>query len=785
MIDQKAWNWVNKNKIGYDIWNNKYRYNNETFDEWLDRVSGKDPELRQLIESRKFLFGGRALTNRGTGRKGSMFNCYSSGYAPDDIEGLMQLNTNLALTYKAQGGQGVSLTNIRPKGTPIGNEFESDGIVPFMEIFNATTASISQGGARKGALMMSLDITHKEADTFIKIKTNEDKITKANLSLEIDDAFMYAVKKYYETGETITFYENRVYNGHVVEYEIIPIELYKMMIETVHEWGEPGCIFTGRFRNYNLMEFDDDYQIETCNPCGEQPLPKNFSCNLGSINLSEFVIDPYTMSARFDFVEFERAVKIAVRALDTIIDENLNHHALKEQADNSRNYRNIGLGVMGYANMLFKLGLTYGSAKAINFTKNLFSDLLIDAIDASRCLAEEKGAFPKCKPDRITESAIIQNLKKDGVYNDYDLENISNTGLRNCSLISIAPTGSIATMLGVSGGCEPEFALSYTRRTENLDNIYQIYSDSVEEYWNSKNIINEKRNLDSLPEYFVTAKDINWLDRIKTQAAMQNYVDTAISSTINLPQETTTMEIEHIYLEAWKHGLKGITIYRAGCKREGILVENKKVEEIETSAEKESGVKAAATMPRGYVVDVNDDLIGVKRKLTTGCGTLHFEVYVDEFTGEPQETFINIGSSGGCERNYQFISRLMSLALRAGVPIEAIIDQAKSIKVCSAYRDRMKLKGDTSKGTSCPSAIGYALEELYKKAQDRCHDEDDIECTQDDIHVLCTTNCETCENKCGESEEKNNIAKCPECGADIVFEGGCNVCKLCGWSKCD
>lgn len=269
----KVEQWLGKdNTLGIDIWQRKYQYNKESFDEWLDRVSGGDAKLRQIISERKFLFGGRALANRCTNKKGSMFNCYSSGYAPDNIEGIMQLNTNLALTYKAQGGQGVSLSKIRPKGTPIGNEFKSDGIVPFMEIFNATTSSISQGGARKGALMISLDIMHKEAETFITIKSNEDKITKANLSLEIDDRFMEAVQKYYDCGETITIHEHREYNGHPIEYDVVPIKLYKLMVKTVYDWGEPGCIFTNRFRNYNLMEFDDDYQIETCNPLTDKKM---------------------------------------------------------------------------------------------------------------------------------------------------------------------------------------------------------------------------------------------------------------------------------------------------------------------------------------------------------------------------------------------------------------------------------------------------------------------------------------------------------------------------------
>lgn len=256
------------NKLGQDIWHNKYQYDGESFDEWLDRISGYNSQLRKLIEEKKFLFGGRALANRNTGKKGSMFNCYSSGYAPDDINGLMELNKNIALTYKAQGGQGISLSQVRPKGTPIGNEFSSDGIVPFMDIFNTTTASISQGGARKGALMLSIDIKHKEAPTFITIKTNEDKITKANLSLEIDDEFMTAIQEYYINGETVTLHQKRDYNGHVVEYDIVPIHLYKLMIQTAYDWAEPGCIFTDRFRNYNIMEKDSDYQVVTCNPCG-------------------------------------------------------------------------------------------------------------------------------------------------------------------------------------------------------------------------------------------------------------------------------------------------------------------------------------------------------------------------------------------------------------------------------------------------------------------------------------------------------------------------------------
>ena len=259
--------WLGKdNKLGIDAFENKYRWNNETLDEWFDRVSGHDESVANLIRNKKFLFGGRVLSNRGL-NNGSLNNCYSAGYVEDSFQDIMDVNTKLGLTYKAQGGQGVSLTKLRPKGTPIGERYTSDGIIPFLELFNKTTAITSQAGSRKGALLVSLDIRHKQAEEFITIKTNTDKIDKANLSLEIDDEFMSAVKKYYDTGEVITLHERRNYSGHIVEYDITPIKLYKLMMQSAYDWGEPGCIFTNMFRNYNIMEFDDEYQIETCNPC--------------------------------------------------------------------------------------------------------------------------------------------------------------------------------------------------------------------------------------------------------------------------------------------------------------------------------------------------------------------------------------------------------------------------------------------------------------------------------------------------------------------------------------
>lgn len=260
--------WLGKeNQIGVNIWNKKYRHDDESFEQWVSRVSGGDEKLGKLIKERKFLFGGRTLANRGLNTEGSYFNCYSRGYVKDDYKDIMNALVDIGLTFKGQGGQGISLSKLRPKGTPIKDQYKSDGIVPFMKMYNEVTVGTAQGGSRKGALMLSIDALHKEADTFIGIKSEQGVVEGANLSLEIDDEFMRAVKKYYESGETVTLHISREYSGHHVEYDVTPIDVFKHLVDNSYDWGDPACLFVNRFRNYNLMQFDDDYMIETSNPC--------------------------------------------------------------------------------------------------------------------------------------------------------------------------------------------------------------------------------------------------------------------------------------------------------------------------------------------------------------------------------------------------------------------------------------------------------------------------------------------------------------------------------------
>lgn len=776
------WNeWLGEeNELGLSIANKKYRHGDETVEEFIHRACGGNEVLMRLYREKKALLGGRTNANRGLDTGGSYMNCYSSGYVLDDYRDIMQAATNIGITFKGQGGQGVSMSKLRPKGSPISKTYISDGIIPFMKVFNEVTDATSQGGSRKGALMISLDARHKEAMDFIRVKSGLGIIEKANLSLEIDDEFMDAVQKYYETGEVVTLHESRDYSGHLVEYDVVPIDIFKALVDNCYDWGDPAALFTNRFRNYNLMEFVDEYQIETCNPCGEQPLPKHGACCLGSINLSEFVIEPYTENARFDFDDFCVAVNVMVKALDDIVEENYSRHPLKEQRDMSYNYRNIGLGVFGYATMLMKMGLRYGGSDALMFTDYLFTLMFRTAVHASSKLATERGCFPMYS-EEVWNSEIIKKH-----FIPEEIITLRERGLRNCSLLSIAPTGSLANLFGESGGCEPEYAISYTRRTvgmtEGEDTYYEVYCKAAREW-------REMYPGQKLPNWFVASEDIPWQDRVATQAVMQEHVDTAISSTVNLPEDATKDDIAGIYLEAWKQGCKGITIFRNNCKRLGILTtdsskdtKKESTEEVEAVTEAPTGSQGhsegmdagySGELARGEIIKASDRFVGKKRTLRTGCGTLHCEAFFDPDNGELREVYLSKGSTGGCANFMVGLSRMISLSARGGIDIEDIVDQLKSCGTCPSYAVRRAKFGDTSIGSSCPVAVGNALIGM--------HEEMIQELNFGLVHKSPVAMVE----KKAVMPVKSNAVQCPECGGELIFEGGCNTCKQCGWSKCD
>lgn len=727
------------NQIGIDIWHKKYQNGNESFDEWLDRVSGGDKAIRSLIKEKKFLFGGRILANRGlnkNGEKVTYSNCYVIAPPEDSIESIFECASKLARTFSYGGGCGIDLGKLAPRGAKIHNTAkETSGAVSFMDLYSMVTGLIGQSG-RRGALMISMPCDHPDLEEFIEVKSDLSRVTKANISIRITDDFMEAV----ELNQPYTLSYTRPETGETITKVVNARDLFRKIAEMNWRTAEPGVLFWDRIKTWNLLANTPEFEFAGVNPCAEEPLPEGGSCLLGSLNLAAFIDNPFTDSARFNYIEFEKAVETAVVALNDVLDEGLPLHPLKEQVDSVCRWRQIGLGIMGLADALIMLGIEYGSKRAVEICDHIGAHLAATAINTSMSYGNTTVLQPEqfCNTDFWKANAAT--LKQ-------------TAGLHNSQLLTIAPTGTLSTMLGVSGGIEPIFANSYTRRTESLHNqevTYKVYTPIVQRYMEMYKLKDEAE----LPSYFVTANDIDYIDRIAMQSMWQTHIDASISSTINLPHEATIDDVMKIYMEAWKAGLKGLTIYRAGCEREGILVADDYAEPTND-----------ATLQRGMIEDVPEGLNYRKYKLKTGCGKLYLFVGIDEDEGKIYDFFTNTDGVGGCVVSTQANSRLMSAALRGGVPIEYIIEQLQKAGSCPSYQYARGKGIEVSKGRSCPSAIAYMLQQILDELKQSANEED---ATQEPPIVTTSEG-----------------GACPSCGAkEVVHEGGCIVCKQCGWSKC-
>lgn len=738
----------NDNKLGIDIWTNKYQFEDETFDEWLDRISNGNEEVKKLILEKKFLFGGRILSNRGLDKMGiktTLSNCYVITPPEDNIESIFDCAKKLARTYSYGGGCGVDISNLAPRGAKVRNTAkETSGSVSFMDLYSLVTGLIGQNG-RRGALMISLACDHPDIEEFIEIKSDLERVTKANISIRITDKFMHAV----ENNEDFVLSFVREETNDTITKKINARELFHKICEMNWDYAEPGMLFWDRIENWNLLSNDNNFHYAGTNPCAEEPLPAGGSCLLGSINLAEFV----TNDKMFDYDSFTEAVDIAIRALNEVLDEGVSLHPLQEQRDSVRDWRQIGLGIFGLADMLIKMGVRYGSEESINLCDKIGFAMADQAIYTSSLIANENGAYPKYSSIAVETSPFLSKNVENDTY-----KNVKNYGLRNSQLLTIAPTGSLSSMLGVSGGIEPIFANYYTRKTESLhghDEYYKVYTPIVEKYMKQHNITDDTM----LPDFFVTAQELNYKDRIAMQSIWQSHIDASISSTVNVPNSFTVNDTENLYMLAWKSGLKGVTIFRDGCKRTGILTTSEaNAEEHEEKNE----------LQRGEILATDDNIIGLKRKLMTGCGSLHCQAFFDTKNGELREVYLSKGSTGGCNNYMIGLSRMMSLSARAGVSLDDIVDQLMSTGACPSYAKRGK-----SKGSCCPMAIGYALKDMHKQFNE-CFVNNSIV-----TEALKDTN--SVENH---TMNKSKVL-CPQCGEELVFEGGCNSCKACGWSKCD
>lgn len=717
----------------------------ETPEEMFERVATaiakaeeKDQEywaekFYELMTSLKFLPNTPTLVNAGR-PLGQLSACFVLP-VEDSIDGIFETIKNAAIIHKSGGGTGFSFSRLRPKGSIVSTTggFAS-GPVSFMKVFNAATEAVKQGGVRRGANMGILRVDHPDIIEFIRCKEEEGKLANFNISVAVTDKFMETLAKddYYELIDPRT---GRV-SGRLKAKEV-----FNLIAEMAWKNGEPGVIFIDRINKHNPVPALGE--IESTNPCSEQPLLPFESCNLGSINLAKFVVSERNGRPFIDYESLKETVHLAVRFLDDVID--VNKYPLKEIEEATKKTRKIGLGVMGFADLLIKLGIPYNSEEAEKVATEIMKFINNESKRASENLAREKGAF-------LAWAESIYREK--GQY------------IRNATTTTIAPTGSISIIAGASSGIEPVFALAYERNIlggEKFIEIHPLLEEKLKENGlYSKELLQEimeKGSLkdiptipDELKRVFVTAHEIEPEWHVRIQAAFQQYTDNAVSKTVNLPNSATVEDVKNIYFLAYRLGCKGVTVYRDGSRNEQVLRKGIKDRSAEkpTELDKTEAQKEATPRPRPEIT------CGTTEKVKIGCGNLYVTVNYDD--KGLCEVFTNLGRAGGCPAQSEATSRLISLALRSGVKVGTIIEQLKGIRCLSTVKQITNNK--EIKVLSCPDAIGKAIEKSIKLHNQK--------------FVI--------QEK--ELEPKQSGRRCPECGNTLENDGGCTTCRNCGYSKC-
>ena len=786
------------NPIFENIWKERYCKNGESYDENLLRVADfcgnahwESSLFYNVMKDGLFFPGGRTMSNSGIGNSLTLNNCFVAPQIADDLETIFETVKLGAMTHQRGGGIGFDFSLLRPNGTPTANDAVASGPVSFASVFNAQTATILQGG-RRGANMGVLNIYHPDIREFIHAKSYETgTLNHFNLSVMVDDAFMDAAENRKEIVLHWPVYDG---TGKIItdptKWQITKTvnagELWDEIMRMAYENGEPGIFFYDNMNRDNNLAYEET--IVCSNPCAEYlagtvyggELPSQQyggACNLGSLMLQNFVKNPFQEDAYIAYDELAEAIKVAVRFLDNIID--VNKFPSKIYENYQTRYRTIGLGYTGLADALVMIGHEYNSVWAREKVDYLADFIALHAYKASIELAKEKGSFPGFDAEKFVKSGfLIKHTEDDGrLRNEWIdvVEDIKKYGIRNAKLLSVAPTGTMSLTFGnnCSSGIEPIFSLEYDRRVkiggQSEENIQTV---TVKDY--AYGLYDFMKNCD-FPVVenppFVTALEMSVEDHIKMLATIAYHVDMSVSKTINVPEDYPFEKCKDIYKDCWNYGIKGCTIFRPNPLRQGVLVEKK---DEKTPAEKPAVQEMNRGLQRGDVIDCDDSLIGVKRKLTTGCGSMHVMAWYDPVNGDIMEVFIGKGSSGGCEKNLTAMTRLVSASLRGGVPFDYVMDQLESCGGCTAYKARQVTAHDTSPGSSCATAIAKALKEMQKTIYADIESDVDFE----EAETL------TISAKEIVPIVQADKHKCPECGEDISFEGGCNICKSCGWSKC-
>ena len=796
------------NEIVENIWKDRYRKNNETLEGNFRRVAkfcakekADENDFFDVMNNGLFYPAGRTMSNSGVGTKLTLNNCFVAPQIGDSYDEIFDRVRLGAVTHQRGGGIGYDFSQLRPKGSPTSNNAVASGPVSFMDVFNAQTETTIQG-QRRGANMGIMNVYHMDIDTFINAKaTDKNKLNHFNLSVMVDDDFISAVRKdeniwlhhpvYDEQGNILKDPDKWIYSKQVSAKKI-----WDEIIQKAYDNGEPGIFFLDNLNNDNNIWYIE--KIVCTNPCSEylagtlygnnpitgEPLnPKEYggACNLGSLFLHRFVVDPFTSSAHIDWELLKKTISIAVRMLDNIIDINKFPDPIYENYQ--KHFRTIGLGFTGLGDCLTMLNLKYNTKEARDYVDNLVEFIALNAYRASIELAKERGAFDFLDREKFVQSGyILKHCKEvDSSWREVK-EDILKYGIRNAKILSVAPVGTLSITFGnnCSSGLEPIFSLEYERRvkiggqTEENEKIVPMRDYAYGKWLEVKDYPETVVKKD----VFVTALEMDVNDHIDMLGVIAKHIDMSCSKTINVPEDYSFEKTKEIYMKCHDLGIKGCTIFRPNPLRQGVLLTKKEDKKQFTNNSIEY---TEDTLPRGVIIKADDNCIGKKRTLITGCGTLHCEAFFDPCTGALLETYFSKGSEGGCNSFMVGLSRMISLASRAGASLDAIIDQLESTIICASYAVRSAKKHDTSKGNCCPSAIGRALKDMYDEMQEEIDGDSDDE--DDNTFSFDTAK--------ASNEEKTNIViteddndKCPECGAKVEHIGGCVQCPQCAWSRC-
>ncbi|MFR3701946.1 MAG: vitamin B12-dependent ribonucleotide reductase [[Clostridium] leptum] len=658
----------------------------------------------------------------------------------DTMEGIFETIKQAALIHKSGGGTGFSFSRLRPCGSAVNSTGGvASGPISFMKVFNMATEAVKQGGTRRGANMGILRVDHPDIMEFIHCKTNNKEITNFNISVGLTEKFMNAV----EAGKD---YELVDPHGGRVTGTLNAREVFECIVDAAWHNGEPGIIFLDRLNRDNVVPKAG--KIESTNPCGEQPLLPYESCNLGSINLTKMLREENGVYS-FDWDKLKATAKKAVHFLDNVIDAN--KYPLKEIDFMTKQTRKVGLGVMGWADALLRLKIPYNSEQVVRLAETVMRAVTEAGREESRELAKARGTFPL-----FQESTLDQELPQ-----------------RNATVTTIAPTGTLSLLASCSSGVEPIFGYVYIRNimdgTEMIE-VNPILREVLEERGLYSDELMKKiakqgslEGIEEIPEeirrVFVSAHEVSPEFHIRMQAAFQRHTDNAVSKTVNFCNSATREEVAEVYKLAFRLGCKGVTIYRDGSRSEQVLNIGKVKKDGQEESPAEGGQAVIKPRPRP------DMTTGITERVKIGCGNLYITVNYDD--KGICEIFTNTGKAGGCPSQSEATARLASIALRSGIDVRSIIDQLKGIRCPSTIRQ------SGMKCTSCPDAIAKAIERVYQQQVRLGHwAEPELSAAEGPAASQ------------AETVVPGRMRFCPECGAKLEHEGGCVICRNCGYSKC-